>query len=135
MAAVPLPKVPSLFRFPCRIQFSTIPVRKEHEKTLSFPVAKTVKMRSMCQFCWSWSQGSPIVNFPIFCVLLILYFFNRSLTATFSGKIEFSVVSTNGEKVFRKKKSIKVGIEEKQCYQEKYFRSRTPRSGGLCLDF
>ena len=33
----------------------------------------------------------------------------RSLTATFSGKIEFSVVSTNGEKVFRKKKSIKVG--------------------------
>ena len=31
----------------------------------------------------------------------------RSLTATFSGKIEFSVVSANGEKVFRKKKSIK----------------------------
>ena len=31
----------------------------------------------------------------------------RSLTATFSGKIEFSVVSAYGEKVFRKKKSIK----------------------------
>ena len=31
----------------------------------------------------------------------------RSLTATFSGKIEFSVVSATGEKVFRKKKSIK----------------------------
>ena len=29
------------------------------------------------------------------------------MTATFSGKIEFSVVSQNGEKVFRKKKSIK----------------------------
>ena len=41
----------------------------------------------------------------------------RSLTATFSGKIEFSVVSTNGEKVFRKKKSIKVG--EKTCAMEK----------------
>ena len=34
--------------------------------------------------------------------------FFRSLTATFSGKIEFSVVSDSGEKVFRKKKSIKV---------------------------
>ena len=31
----------------------------------------------------------------------------RSLTATFSGKIEFSVVSANGDKIFRKKKSIK----------------------------
>jgi hypothetical protein len=38
--------------------------------------------------------------FAIFC-------FCRSLTATFSGKIEFSVVSLNGDKVFRKKKSIK----------------------------
>ena len=38
---------------------------------------------------------------------LVCNFHSRSLTATFSGKIEFSVVSTNGEKVFRKKKSIK----------------------------
>jgi len=40
-------------------------------------------------------------------VSILLELVSRSLTATFSGKIEFSVVSTNGEKVFRKKKSIK----------------------------
>ena len=43
-----------------------------------------------------------------FCsVQIILNLNSRSLTATFSGKIEFSVVSAQGEKVFRKKKSIK----------------------------
>ena len=46
-------------------------------------------------------------------VSILLELVSRSLTATFSGKIEFSVVSTNGEKVFRKKKSIKVGVESK----------------------
>jgi len=40
-------------------------------------------------------------------VSILLELVSRSLTATFSGKIEFSVVSTNGDKVFRKKKSIK----------------------------
>lgn len=40
-------------------------------------------------------------------VSILLELVSRSLTATFSGKIEFSVVSQNGEKVFRKKKSIK----------------------------
>ena len=48
-------------------------------------------------------------------------YFLRSLTATFSGKIEFSVVSDSGEKVFRKKKSIKVYfysffVKTKKCY-------------------
>jgi len=40
-------------------------------------------------------------------VSILLELVSRSLTATFSGKIEFSVVSETGEKVFRKKKSIK----------------------------
>jgi len=40
-------------------------------------------------------------------VSILLELVSRSLTATFSGKIEFSVVSDTGEKVFRKKKSIK----------------------------
>jgi len=40
-------------------------------------------------------------------VSILLELVSRSLTATFSGKIEFSVVSTNGDKIFRKKKSIK----------------------------
>jgi len=40
-------------------------------------------------------------------VSILLELVSRSLTATFSGKIEFSVVSATGEKVFRKKKSIK----------------------------
>lgn len=40
-------------------------------------------------------------------VSILLELVSRSLTATFSGKIEFSVVSLNGDKVFRKKKSIK----------------------------
>ena len=71
---------------------------------------KTAKMRSMCQFCWSWCQGSPLFSIVLLCFALCWpCILNRSLTATFSGKIEFSVVSTNGEKVFRKKKSIKVG--------------------------
>ena len=34
-------------------------------------------------------------------ILLELVF--RSLTASFFGKIEFSVVTTNGERIFRKK--------------------------------
>jgi len=38
---------------------------------------------------------------------ILLELVSRSLTETFSGKIEFSVVSTSGEKVFRKRKSIK----------------------------
>jgi len=40
-------------------------------------------------------------------VSILLELVSRSLTATSSGKIEFSVVNINGEKVFRKKKSIK----------------------------
>lgn len=40
-------------------------------------------------------------------VSILLELVSRSLTATFSGKIEFSVVSETSEKVFRKKKSIK----------------------------
>lgn len=40
-------------------------------------------------------------------VSILLELVSRSLTATFSGKIEFSVVSDTSEKVFRKKKSIK----------------------------
>ena len=68
-----------------------------------------------------------------------VFFFNRSLTATFSGKIEFSVVSTNGEKVFRKKKSIKVGTERKQCYLKIFQESDTqigrPMFGLLAAKF
>lgn len=40
-------------------------------------------------------------------VSILLELVSRSLTFTFSGRIEFSVVSEAGEKVFRKKKSIK----------------------------
>jgi len=40
-------------------------------------------------------------------VSILLELVSRSLTATFSGKIEFSVVSANTDKIFRKKKSIK----------------------------
>ncbi len=43
-------------------------------------------------------------------VSILLELVSRSLTFTFSGRIEFSVVSEAGEKVFRKKKSIK-GME------------------------
>ena len=49
---------------------------------------------------------SGIVGSFKFMILTLAVSF-RSLTATFSGKIEFSVVSATGEKVFRKKKSIK----------------------------
>ena len=52
-----------------------------------------------------------LVSRWIFCELIVDGLLSmtcfRSLTATFSGKMEFSVVSANGEKVFRKKKSIK----------------------------
>ena len=100
-------------------------IQQKSSKNFSFPVAKIVRMRSMCQFCWSWSPGFALVYvyYPLhhqsFCQLKCAYFatsnIHRSLTATFSGKIEFSVVSTNGEKVFRKKKSIKVGKRRGQC--------------------
>lgn len=40
-------------------------------------------------------------------VSILLELVSRSLTATFSGKIEFSVTSANLDKIFRKKKSIK----------------------------
>jgi len=40
-------------------------------------------------------------------VSILLELVSRSLTFTFSGRIEFSVVSETGDKVFRKKKSIK----------------------------
>lgn len=51
-------------------------------------------------------DSSEVLNFHHFMILTLAVSF-RSLTATFSGKIEFSVVSATGEKVFRKKKSIK----------------------------
>ena len=114
MAAVSLPKVPSYF-LPLCLYFHPLPSEKNVAKPILVSVAKTVKMRSMCQFCWSWSQGSPFVtsSYPSHKRSAEFIYFIRSLTATFSGKIEFSVVSTNGEKVFRKKKSIKVGFEMK----------------------
>ena len=67
------------------------------------PVARTVMMKNMFQYCWNLSPGHT----SFILESRISFMFLRSLTATFSGKIEFSVVSGNGEKVFRKKKSIK----------------------------
>ena len=109
MAAVPLPKVPCL----SNLNFINVWSEKNSWKPLPF----------QWQGLWRWGACVNLIGAGlkvphyfsicplIICVLLILHTFNRSLTATFSGKIEFSVVSTNGEKVFRKKKSIKVGKE------------------------
>ena len=119
-------------------------IQQKSSKNFSFPVEKIVRMRSMCQFCWSWSQGFALVNITSFhhqsfCQLnmhISLYKISTDLWRQPSLARLSSAWSPQMEKKSSARKSqSRWGKRGEANARQQYFRSPTHRLGDQCLDF